>query len=78
MSTKPQIVPSNTGTKAQLLAGLKPIVLTGDGFSVTLEPCEFSTGSIGWKVAGGTKLSIQGQKVVPSMNLVVAKSKELT
>jgi hypothetical protein len=72
-----QQVPS-VSTKAQVLAGLKPITLSdGNGLSITLYPREYSTGSIGWSPMGGAKLHVQGHTVVPGTNWVIAKSKNL-
>jgi hypothetical protein len=57
----------------------KPVVGQLNGGQATLEPKEFSTGSLGWYYNGPVTVEIGGVKVKCSaqLQLIIANSKEL-
>lgn len=66
-------------SRAEFHAAAKPLVLTGEGLTLILDPKEFSTGSIGFGFQGPVYMEIAGHRVKlqAGVNLTVANSKEL-
>jgi hypothetical protein len=64
-------------SKADFLKDAKSVTMVVDGTSYTLEPKEFSTGSLGWGYHGklGIKVGDKTVKVQGSVNLTVIGSK---
>ena len=65
-------------TRADFLAKAQPLKIDINGFVVTAEPREFSTGSFGWYYNGKAPVSIDGKNVTiqVGMNLIVVGSKD--
>lgn len=66
-------------TRAEFLAKAEPLKIEVNGFPVTAEPREFSTGSFGWYFNGKAPIQVDGKtvQVQVGMNLIVVGSKDL-
>jgi hypothetical protein len=66
-------------SRADFLAKAEPIKIDLNGFPLTADPREFSTGSFGWYVNAKAPVVIDGKtvQVQVGMNLTVVGSKEL-
>jgi hypothetical protein len=66
-------------SRADFLAKAQPITIDLNGFPLTAEPREFSTGSFGWYVNAKAPVTIDGKtvQVQVGMNLTVVGSKDL-
>jgi hypothetical protein len=66
-------------TRDQFRSGAKPVVITINGNTMTADPKEFSTGSLGWYLNGKTTIEVNGVPVSVQigMNLTIVGSKEL-
>jgi hypothetical protein len=66
-------------SRADFLANAQPLKIDLNGFPMTAEPREFSTGSFGWYVNGKATQVVDGKtlSVQVGMNLIVVGSKEL-
>ena len=65
-------------SRPDFLAKATPITIELNGFPVTAEPREFSTGSFGWYVNAKAPIEVDGKKlqVQVGMNLIVVGSKD--
>ena len=66
-------------SRADFNTKAEPLKIDLNGFPMTAEPREFSTGSFGWYVNGKAPIVIDGKsvQVQVGMNLIVVGSKEL-
>ena len=66
-------------SRADSLAKAEPIKIELNGFPLTAEPREFSTGSFGWYVNAKAPIVVDGKtlQVQVGMNLTVVGSKDL-
>ena len=65
-------------SREDFLAHAQPLKIDLNGFPMTAEPREFSTGSFGWYVNGKATQTVDGKtlSVQVGMNLIVVGSKE--
>ncbi len=65
-------------SRADFLAKAQPLTIDLNGFPVTAEAREFSTGSFGWYVNAKAPIEVDGKKVQVQvgMNLIVVGSKD--
>ena len=66
-------------SREDFLAKAEPIKIELNGFPLTAEPREFSTGSFGWYVNAKAPITVDGKtiQVQVGMNLTVVGSKDL-
>lgn len=66
-------------TRQQFSDNAEPVVITIGGTTLTADPKEFSTGSLGWYLNGKVTLLVDGKptKVQVGLNLTIVGSKEL-
>ena len=65
-------------SREDFLAKAQPVKVDLQGFPMTAEPREFSTGSFGWYVNGKATIQVDGKPITVQvgMNLTVVGSKE--
>jgi hypothetical protein len=66
-------------TRKEFRDGAKPLTIVIEGNSMTADPKEFSTGSLGWYLNNKANVEIDGKRVTVQigMNLTIVGSKEL-
>jgi hypothetical protein len=66
-------------SREDFLAKAQPVKVELNGFPMTAEPREFSTGSFGWNVNGKATITVDGKpvSVQVGMNLTVIGSKDM-
>jgi hypothetical protein len=66
-------------TRAEFSEKAEPIKIDLNGFPLTAEPREFSTGSFGWYLNGKAPVTVGGKtvQVQVGMNLIVIGSKDV-
>ncbi len=66
-------------SRPDFLEKAEPVKITINGFEVTADPREFSTGSFGWYFNGKAPVGVGGKNVTVQvgLNLIVVGSKDL-
>lgn len=66
-------------SRADFLAKAEPIKIELNGYPLTAEPREFSTGSFGWYFNGKAPVTVDGKtlSIQVGMNLIVVGSKDV-
>ena len=66
-------------TRKEFTDGAKPLTIVIEGNTMTADPKEFSTGSLGWYLNNKANVEIDGKRVTVQigMNLTIVGSKEL-